>query len=132
MLTASILREVPSAKNSGEASMYRLVLVCNADTREGEMQVAWAPTPRAGTLIAAVDGNPPVNYKVDGAEKMGNGSQATAGPAALSLAPARLPSRTLSIGNLFPDETVVFPFGDLPQAARQSLAVCFTESNSRP
>ena len=96
------------------------------------MQVAWAPVPKAGTLSAVVDGNPPVNYKVDGAEKMGNGSQATAGPAALSLAPAMLPSRTLTIGNLFPDETVVFPFGDLPQAARQSLPACFTENNSRP
>ncbi|HXB74060.1 MAG TPA: hypothetical protein VNY05_37825 [Candidatus Acidoferrales bacterium] len=56
VLTASILRELPSARNAGEAAMYRLVLACNAATHEGEMQIAWAPVPKTGTLSAAVDG----------------------------------------------------------------------------
>jgi hypothetical protein len=139
MLTASILRELPSARSTGEAAMYRLVLACNAATHEGEMQLAWAPVPKAGTLSAAVDGKTPITYNVEGAEKMGNGSQVTAGPAALSLYQSKidspsprmpLPAKSLRIANLFPNESVEFPFGDLPQTARQSLAACFKQSNS--
>ena len=135
MLTASILREVPSATHEGEGAMYRLVVACNAATREGEMQLAWAPVPKAGTLSAVVDGNAPVTYTIEGTETMGNGSKAMAGPAAARLfearpgaatPPIRLPTQALTIRDLFPNETVEFPFGSLPLAARQSLSVCFT------
>ena len=138
MLTASILRELPASRNAGEAALYRLVLACNAATHEGEMQLAWAPAPKTGTLSAAVDGKTPFTYKVEGAEKMGNGSPGTTGPAAISLYESKknsltpampLPAKTLTISNLFPNETVEFPFGDLTQTARQSLAACFTRSN---
>jgi hypothetical protein len=133
VLTASILRELPSA-NPGEAAMFRLVLACNTATHEGEMQLAWAPLPQRGTLSAVVDGKNPITYRVDGTETMGNGSPATTGPAAISLYepkkephPPRvlLPAHSLRIENLFPDEPVEFPFGDLPKTARESLAVCF-------
>jgi hypothetical protein len=133
MVTASILRELPSAR--GEvAALYRLVLSCNAATHDGEMQLAWAPAPKIGTLSATVDGKAPVIYKVEGAEKMGNGSQGTTGPAAISLYQSKkdsqtprilLPTKTLLIKDLFPNESVEFPFGDLSQTARQSLAACF-------
>ncbi len=119
--------------------MYRLVLACNAATHEGEMQLAWAPVPKMGTLSVAVDGRAPFTYEVEGTEKMGNGSQATTGPAALSLYESKkdsqsqsmlLPAKGLRITNLFPNESVEFPFGNLPQTARQSFAACFKESNT--
>jgi hypothetical protein len=136
-LTASILRELPSPKNSGQAAMYRLVLTCNAATREGEMQLAWAPAPKSGILSASIDGNAPLTYKVDGTESMGNGSKAITGPAAISLYESKgdfrppgmlMPRQTLAFSNLFPNERVEFPFSDLSQSARESLAACFTAS----
>jgi hypothetical protein len=36
-----------------------------------------------------------------------------------------LPSQTLTIGNVFPDQRVVFPFSKLTSAARQALSTCF-------
>jgi hypothetical protein len=139
MVTVSVLRELPAVRNTGEAAMYRLALACNLATHEGEMQLAWAPVPKAGTLSAAVDGETARTYMVEGTEKMGNGSPVTAGPAAISLYESkknsqspgmRLPTKTLRITNLFPNESVEFSFGDLPPAARQSLAACFKESNT--
>jgi hypothetical protein len=135
MVTASILRELPSA-NAGEAGMYRLVVVCNTETHEGGMQLAWAPVSKAGALSATVDGETPHEYKVEGTEKMGNGSPATTGPAAIDLYESTkdsrmpLPARALRIKDLFPNEPVEFPFGDLTQTARHSLAACFKESNT--
>lgn len=143
IVTASILRELPSAKNAGEPSMYRLVLACNAGTHQGEMQLSWSPVPKTGTLSASLDGKAPLTYKVEGIEKMGNGAQGTAGPAAITLyettkasgqtsgAPKlAMPLQTLTISNLFPDETVVFPFGALTEQARLALSTCFTGSST--
>ncbi len=123
--TASILRELPSARNPGQAGMYRLVVECDAATHERTMQLSWAPAPTTGTLWAAVDGKPPIEYKVEGLEKMGNGSKGTTGPAAIGLHLSTLPGRVLRISNLFPNESVEFPFGELPKGARQSLAACY-------
>ena len=128
-VTASILRALPSTKHAGEPSMYRLVVACNAATREGEMQLSWAPVPTRGSLSASVDGATPVTYTVEGTEKMGNGSQGTTGPAAMTFR-RPLPAHTLTISDLFPNEKVEFPFGSLPQSAHQSLAACFTESHT--
>jgi hypothetical protein len=54
---------------------------------------------------------------------MGNGTGGTSSLAAAMLN-APLPEKTLTITDLFPGETVVFPLGDLDQAARRELAVC--------
>jgi hypothetical protein len=136
VVTASILRELPSPKTPGEAAMYRLVLTCNVATHKGEMQLAWAPVPKTGTLSATVDGNAPITYQVEGTEKMGNGSQVTAGPAAISLyesgtdrqTPGMLPRQSLEIKGFSPNESVEFSFGNLHPKARESLAGCFKES----
>jgi hypothetical protein len=56
-------------------------------------------------------------------EKMGNGTAGTSGLAA-ALLHAPLPLNTLTVTDLFPGETVVFPFDDLDQVARRQLAVC--------
>jgi len=120
LLTASILRELPSAK------LYRLMVSCNSATHEGSVQLAWAPSPRNGTLSVSVDGSEPALYQVEGREKMGNGTAAITGPAATVLSGIRsLPRKSLAAGGLFPNESVEFPFGELPEQARQSLAACF-------
>jgi hypothetical protein len=123
-ITASILRELPSARSTGEAASYRLVLTCNAATHDGEMQLAWSPTPKTGSLSVGVDDKRPFTYTVEGSERMGDGSQGTpAGPAAINLR-IPLPARTLTISNLFPNETVVFTFDGLTQTMRQALSRC--------
>jgi hypothetical protein len=74
VIVASILREEPSVKSTGEARVYRLVVSCNEATQHGSMQLAWSPLPQRGTLAASVDARVVVSYQVDGSEKMGNGS----------------------------------------------------------
>jgi len=64
ILTASILREILSTANAGEPNVYRLALTCRVDTREAEMQLAWAPGDvpgSGGTMSAAGDGKAPLS-----------------------------------------------------------------------
>lgn len=133
VIVASILREKPSAQNAGEARAYRLVVSCNQATQHGSMQVAWSPLPQSGTLAVSIDAGVAVSYPVDGSEKMGNGSgTVTQGLAAQVLTGSKhdgslpLPAETLTITNLFPGETVVFSFANLPQDAHHELQVCFS------
>ena len=127
MVTASIVQAVPSSANGGEPDLYRLTLTCQADTREGEMQLAWSPNvPASGqTMSAVADARPAVDYKVEGTEKMGNGTGGTSGPGSAILRAMPLPARALTISHLFPDQTVVFPFHGLPLTAREALSMCF-------
>lgn len=121
LLTAAIVKEMPSRANGGEPDMYRLTLTCRADTREGEIQVSWAPgdVPGTGaTLSASVDGRTAVKYRVEN----GEGASKLVMP---------LPEKTLAVSSLFTKETVVFPFGGLAESARQGLSLCFTGSSSQ-
>jgi len=137
-VAASILREVPRPEE-GQAAMYRLILTCNATSREGEMRLSWSPVPTEGTLLAAVDTRAPVARSVQGREKMGNGSAAPpTPPASVVLSGSRtgddaqripLPGEKLTISGLFAD-TVDFPFDRLPPAARQRLTPCFTSEGA--
>ncbi len=140
-LSASIVRELPSWSNGPNPDLYRLTLTCRADTGEAEMQLAWSPDVAKDNtvLTAAVDQRAPVAYKVAGQETYGNGMAGTSGPGAVVLyttqnaknagsessSGAILPSQTLTVRNLFPNETVVFPFNELSQGVRQELSVCF-------
>ena len=128
ILTASVVQEVPSATNARVPDMYRLTLTCHGDTHEGEMQLAWAPgdVPQTGGAVsAAVDGKAPSIYKVDEGEGavILYATKQNSGVPKLVIA---LPAQTLTISNLFPGETVVFPFGGLTGTVRQALATCFT------
>jgi hypothetical protein len=135
ILTASILREMPSAKSTGEAEAYRLIVSCNAAKQEGEMQLAWSPVPQSGALAVSVDGNAVAQYRVEGSEKMGNGSGVVLhGLAALVLAESKrgvsrnglpFPAESLTISDLFPGETMTFSFANLPKDARHELNACF-------
>jgi hypothetical protein len=126
-LTASIVQGVPSSANHGEPDLYRLTLTCLPAAREAEMQLAWSPNvPASGQKITAVvDGTPAVGYTIEGTERMGNGTSGTSGPGSIILKALPLPAQRLAISNVFPDQTVVFPFGLLPEDVRQQLAVCF-------
>jgi hypothetical protein len=123
LTTAGIVREVVT-KNPEQPSRYRLVLSCDAGSRVGGVQLSWAPSPRNGTVKASVDGGAPLSYKVEGTETMGNGGAGTTGHAAVMLQGLQWPVRTLTISELFPGETVVFPFEQLAPA-RQEFAACF-------
>ena len=58
---------------------------------------------------------------------MGNGAPGTSGLAYAKLS-AVLPERTLTVSDVFPGETIVFPIGDLGRSARRQIAACFAES----
>jgi hypothetical protein len=135
LVVASILREQPLANSPSEARVYRLIVSCNVATQDGSMQLAWSPLPQRGTLAASVDGRAAVRYQVGGSEKMGNGSGVvTQGLAALALTGAKLdtviglplPAETLTITDLFPGETAVFSFANLPLEARREFQACFS------
>lgn len=135
LVVASILREKPSANSPSEARVYRLIVSCNAATQDGSMQLAWSPASQRGTLAASVDGRAALSYQVGGSEKMGNGSGVvTQGLAALTLTDAKfdtvisssLPAETLTITDLFPGETAVFSFANLPQEAQREFQACFS------
>ena len=128
VLTASVLREVPDARPPREPALYRLVLACNLESRRGEVQLSWSPIAKTGSLTASWDGNAAVTFPVQGTEAMGNGMPGAMEPAALAFGGGRfvMPARTLTIAKLFPGETIVFPFDELPQRARQTLATCFS------
>lgn len=142
-LTAGIVKEVPSATNGREPTLYRLTLTCDSDTRDGEVQLAWSPgVPESGqTMSASVDGRALPPYRLDGKEKMGNGGDGTSGPGAVTLYRTRasvpssgavmsLPVSSLTVGNVFAGETVVFPFGPLPSQVRNELATCFPQERA--
>ncbi len=123
-ITASIVRESPN--KPGEAEIYRLIASCNPSTQAGELQLAWSPVAQSGSLFASVDGATAVQYLVKGSEKMGNGSGLELhGLAALMLTGIKLPAESLTVRDLFPGESVTFPFAGLPKDARQDLQACF-------
>jgi cytochrome c551/c552 len=139
ILGASIVREAPLTSKVTE--LYRLTLTCHLDTHDAEMQLSWAPynAQRASVMSSVVDGGVPFVYNLEGAksEKMGNGVSAANGPASIMLYSTKehagtnlvqwLPLQTLTIRNVFPNHTVVFPLDDLTPAARQGLSTCFAE-----
>ena len=129
-VSAGIVREVAPRKVGADAPVYRLMLSCNPTTRQSEMQLAWSPEPQTGrTLNASFDGQPSLAYPIEGREKMGNGTTAQTGHAAVSLSEGHprlaLPRKSLTIRDLFDNESVDFPFTDLPANARRQLSACF-------
>jgi len=72
-----------------------------------------------------VDGSFRIPHTLEGREeKMGNGVAATTG-LAMSMLNVPLPRKTLTIEDLFPGETVVFPLGALNEADGRQLESCF-------
>lgn len=132
VVSASIVREVaPRTAGSKDAPLFRLGMICAPSSRLGEMQLTWSPQPQTGrTMTVLVDGKAPVEYKIDGKESMGNGGTVLAGHASVVLSSGKgaklaLPSHFLTVRDLFPGETLEFPFADLDQRARSELGKCF-------
>ena len=127
VLTASIVRDVAPRSSGTDSPVYRLTLACNSDSHKGEIQLTWSPAPQTQrTFTVSVDGNAAIPQRLEGTEeKMGNGTPLTTGLAAAVLK-ASLPEKILTISDLFPGETVVFPLGELDQVDRRQLAVCLT------
>lgn len=143
ILTASMVQAAASAASPDQPDLWRLTVTCRVDTREGQMQLLWSPGgPGQGQEISAtIDGQDRYQFRVEGTEMMRRGdstahgsislfeTKASSGPGSGAVEMA-LPARTLTLNNLIGNETVVFPFGDLTQSARQALSTCFTESGS--
>ena len=134
LVSASIVREAPPRKpGSTDAPLYRVRMVCRSSMGVGEMQLTWSPQPQTGrTMTVSVDGNAPVEYKIEGTESMGNGGTAQTGHASVLLSSGRggklgLANQSLTIRELFPSETVEFPFSGLDQKARAELRQCFSK-----
>jgi hypothetical protein len=132
VVSASIVREVPPRKpDSTDVPVYRMRMVCNPSIGVGEMQLTWSPQPQTGrTMTASVDGNAPVEYKIEGKESMGNGATVQAGHASILLSNGKggrlaLANQSLTVRELFPGETVEFPFSEIDQRAHAELSKCF-------
>ena len=129
-IEASIVREVvPREKQAGSAiPLYRLTLACDVARQAGSIELTWSPAPQVDrTFFVSADGKPGVAHKLEGREeKMGNGTAGATGLAAATLH-APLAERTITVRDLFPGETVVFPVGDLDQGARRQLGACFPQ-----
>jgi hypothetical protein len=125
VLTASIVRPVAPRKQGTDAPVYRLTLACNIASHEGKIQLTWSPSPQTNrTFSVSADGNTGIPHRLEGREeKMGNSTALTTGLAAATL-DVPLPEKTLSIIDLFPGESVVFPLSELDQVDRRQLAVC--------
>jgi hypothetical protein len=81
-------------------------------------------------MTASVDRNAPVAYRIEGQESMGNGGTLQAGPASVFLNSGKsgklaFPKQSLIIRDLFPGETVEFPFEGLDKKASSELSKCF-------
>jgi len=128
-ITADIIRPIASTKFPGKIDMYRLILSCRVDTREGEIRLAWANgVPDEGQpMTVSIDGKVPFIHKAEGGKQQGNGAN---GPGATILYPdsqMRLPfpEQSLTVSGLFPNETVTFPFEGLGADVRRQVAGCF-------
>jgi hypothetical protein len=133
---ASIVQTVPSPSMPAQPDLWRLTVSCRTSTHEGEIKLLWSPggPERDQEMVAAIDGKGEFKFRADSTEQMGTGG--TSGPGSLVLfatAPKfgmALPANTLTMSNLINNETVAFPFADLPQPARQALSLCFTANNN--
>lgn len=122
---AAIVRELPNA--SGVPDSYRLAVSCRADTQEAAMELTWSPgVPKEGQPLAIlVDGIAQPAVEVPGAEPMGGGMAGTSGPGAVILRGVPLPEHALTIRDIFPNQSIEFPFGEMSRADRQALSACF-------
>jgi hypothetical protein len=143
-LSAGIVRQSPS---TGE--VYRLNLTCDTDRHEGAMQLSWSPDPgKSGREVRVmVDGNAESAYLVEGHESMGNGMKKPDGSDIVTTSPAAvilystpsvngasnlstfLPSHSLTVSNVLPNETIEFSFDAMPDDVRREVGQCSSNPN---
>jgi hypothetical protein len=120
MLTASILREAVSSNDAREAESYRLIASCDLRTKQGHLQLTWSPVPQSGSFTTTVDGSTILKHRIEGTDKAAS---------AMLEKISRLPSTSLTITDLFPRESVTFPFSDLHPGVKLDMAACFSYAN---
>ncbi len=129
LVSASIIREMPSRRpDVKEKPIYRVRIACNTLSGGGRMELTWSPQPQTGRLMtASADSDAPVEYKIEGKESMGNGGTVQSGHASVLLSGGKLgfPNHFLTVRELFPGETIEFPFSDIDQKTRTELHSCF-------
>ena len=131
LVSASIAREVPSRRpDVKESPIYRIKITCNTVSGVGQTQLTWSPQPQTGrTMTAWADREAPVEYRIEGKESMGNGATVQSGHASLLLSDGGklgFPNHSMTVHELFPGETIEFPFSDLDQKTRTELSTCFS------
>jgi hypothetical protein len=108
----------------GEANLPIYRLTSHALAASGSIQLTWSPEPQTDrTFLVSGNGQPGVPQTLSGKEKMGNGTSGTSGRASATLR-VGLPTQSLTIADLFPAETVVFPIDALDGRTRRELAAC--------
>ena len=81
-------------------------------------------------MAVSLDGEPAVEYRIEGKESMGNGGTLQTGHASIVLSSGQggklaLAKQSLTVRDLFPGETVEFPFANLDKTAHSKLSECF-------
>ena len=81
-------------------------------------------------MTVSLDGNTPIEFKIEGNESMGNGGTVQSGHASVLLSNGKggklkLANRTLTVRELFPGEIVEFSLIELDQRTRAELQKCF-------
>jgi hypothetical protein len=126
LVTATIVREVPSTRPPGESSVYQLTVTCqkNSDVAKGgnagepaEMHITTYTKGSSGLAPRPMSGPLPITYEVDGRFYSGVASNG-------QMPMTALPAKTLAVCNLFPGEAVMFPFGGLNDTLRRVLSTC--------
>ena len=87
VVPASTVRQVPPRRpDATDAPIYRIKSACNLTSGADLMQLTWSPQPQSGrTMTASVDGNAPIEYRIEGKESMGNGATVESGHASILL-----------------------------------------------
>jgi hypothetical protein len=136
LITASLVREAASVSAPGDTDLYRLTITCRPEA--AEMLLTWSPgSPSAGQVMSVgLDEDRLYRYQVEAGEKKFKGAIGTMGTGGVILFAAKrtdtgpkltapLPEHTLTISNLFPGQSVVFPFDGLAPASRRAIVSCF-------
>jgi hypothetical protein len=134
-ITASIHEEVHSPANAGKSTVYFLTLTCVKTPDTSKAAIASASHLAEMRLTAdrpmAAAGSWPLKYDVDGIAGRTSITYVTDDDSGSATFVIPLPSRSLTIRNLFPGETVTFPFGGLNPELRRILSTCLAIDTAR-
>jgi hypothetical protein len=133
LVTARLTQEIPLPTQKQQSALYQLTLACSGKTRRGEMQLATFT--KAGAIrpmSASADGAVTFTYALDGGASRSASLRTTQEHSGTAQGAMLLPSRTLAVSGLYPNEDVSFAFAGLSPTVRQVLAACFTAPQATP
>jgi hypothetical protein len=142
LVIASATQEVPAAE--GGERVYQLTLTCHMDDTRGanmELAVFRKDGPQSSPVASFVALNRfpgPVSYEIDGTAAEGflypwqdnrfyaSLKKVTYADLGVPQFPVALPAESLTVRDLFPGETVSFPFDGWSKTVRGVMGVCFS------